>query len=899
MWRIELFGEPKLVGYGLVINRFESKRAVALLAYLALHSETRHPREVLADRIWPDAPLDSARNRLKQALASLRRIMEPPSVPVGSVLDADRASIGLRPGAFTCDVEEFRQFVKAGDFSAAAELKKGELLPGIYDDWLEDIRLELSAYEYDLEMASPAQHREVVPKQTRQRIHIPAAVSSFVGREEECQRIADALSRSRMVTVTGFGGIGKTRTTQQVGRLWSGGDVFFVPLVGLNSVEQVPYTILSSIGAEPHLGDPIGAIQALLKNEPNLLILDNAETLPGHELGELLVQLLECCPDLRLLISSRIPLRCPSEAVFALSPLSMPTAGIDLESLVEYESVRLFVDRARNARPDFQVTANNAGTIASICGKLEGNPLAIELCAAWSRLGTSAMLSKLDQGQAMLSARKGATSDRHGSTLRVFESTCDLLSTEAARLLGQLSLFRSGFELPLLDAFCSPPPSPEELTELIEASLVVPVYDSEPERFFLLESVRQHAEGLLTEAGTADCNQRFVEVFAQLSVQAQNSTPNPTFGISDQSDWVRFLQRNWDCFHHAAHLAGQSFANHVETIVFGTEWFWSLYVPNKEIVKTLEGIDTLNTKLLELTYLRANDPEEVLLQQYGEILDIAVNRKDLPLQAGVLLRMAKLKVMRQHMDGVEQLALRAATVFRDLGDILNLGQALHILYNAAIQLGNRDAAEIHMAEAEHCFRACGNQVNLAALVYTQCREHYIQKEYEQALVALYRCRDVAASLGNMRFMGRTANLFGVVLRHLGDEARARVYLYLSLLASLRVRDSRGSHIPMWNLFLSLGKDMLFESGVVIMGYAMKTYHTFFGSDLDPEDEDLLNEFNLRAKEALGPIRVAALEAEGRGLSLEQLELQLRTFLAAEIADHQSEIKAFLNQDRRV
>lgn len=889
MWRIELLGEPRLIGYGQIINRFESKRAVALLAYLALHPHTRHAREVLADRIWPDAPIEAGRNRLKQALASLRRLMEPPTVAAGSVLDADRGGIGLRPGSFTTDVEEFRRCVDAQDFVSASTLKRGDLLPGFYDDWLEDIRIELSSYEFELEnaaLALPAQSK-VLP--TKQRIHIPAAISSFVGRERECQEISDALARTRWVTVTGFGGVGKTRITQQIGRNWTTGDVYFVPLAGLDNARQIPYTVFTALGVEAPPGDPVKGLQLLLADLPTLLILDNAETIPGPEFSQLLIQLLEECPQLRLLVSSRIPCRAGAEAVYALSPLPVPVPNAETETLANNESVRLFIDRARNARPDFQLTPSNAATLATICTKLEGSPLAIELCAAWSRLGTTVLLSRLEQGQALLLARKGSVGGRHESTAQVFESTCALLSEEAVRLLGQLSLFRSEFELPLLDAYCTPAPSPEAISELIEASLVVPIYESDPERFFLLESVRQHASALLSSPESEACINRFVALFAELSTQAAKAAPNPGLGIKDQGDWVHFLSRNWGCFSHAAQLASELDVAQAEEIVFGTEWFWSLYVPSHEIVRALRLSRLLTSRLLEIAYLSPPGSGEVQIAQYDALLPEADDR----LVANILLYKAKLKVRMQDMAGVQELARQSADGFRRHGDLLNLGLALHIQYNTAIQAGEQDKGEQYRAEAEHCFRQCRSLVNLAALVYTQCRELYIRREYESSLSVLYKCRDIAAGLQSMRFMGRTANLFGVVLRHLGDEAKARVYFYLSLVSSLRIRDTRGSHIPMWNLFLSLGSSNRYREGVVVMGFAMNVFEEHFGEIQDPEDESLLQNFVSQANDALGPVEFARLEADGRRMSLEDAERVVSDFLGDEISCHRAEAKAFL------
>ncbi|MBS1712746.1 MAG: winged helix-turn-helix domain-containing protein [Armatimonadetes bacterium] len=892
MWRIELLGEPRVVGYGQTIVRFESKRAVALLAYLTLHPQTRHPREVLVDRIWPEADLDAGRNRLKQALSSLRRQLEPPWLGPGVVIDADRSHIGLRAGSFECDVAEFKEALVRGDTATARAMYRGELMPGYYDEWLEDARFELTSLALDLEdgpRPEPLSEPRPVAKWRRE---LPAEVTTFVGREDETRQVLDGLDRGRWVTVTGFGGIGKTRLTLQAARQWSEGDAVFVPLADAVEPGQVLSGIVRTLGGDNPQAD-VAAVAAFVGDRPTLVVLDNMEGAASTSTADALNRLLEQTPGLRLLVSSRVALKGRGESEVRLGPLPLPGPSDDTGAFATNPSVRLFVDRARNSRPDFQVTPRNAETVSEVCRRLDGIPLAIELCAAWSHLGVRSMLERLGTASSPLRARSTRPEERHNSLEKVFETTCDLLSPAARRLLGQLSVFRGGWDWELLEPVCEGSADFETLSELIEVSVVVPEYESDPPRFDMLVSVRQYAERLLEDTETGATNDRFVRHFTTLASMSRSVAPVPARDIVDQTGWIGFLSDEWPNVQHAAQVAASAGDPvSARTIVEDTEWFWSLYRSDGQILGCLDGDEGLTARILRATHGVADRNEGDVAALWDILVDEASRLGDDRILAEAALRKAKFKVLRQNMVGVEETAMMAKSKFEEAGDPVGLGQALHVLANCAIQKGDDEIAARTLDEADRHFRSAGSLVNLAAVAYTRCRALYMKERYAEALPALYACRDVAKGLRNMRFMGRTANLFGVVLRHLGQEDLARVYLYLAFESSREVRDVRAAHIPLWNLFQSLGTEGRWEDAVPVMGASMKAWETHYRSRLDPHDQPLLDRFLESAGSALGPTKMAGLEATGRALTLDECGDYLARILSGELAANEPETRSF-------
>jgi predicted ATPase len=353
---------------------------------------------------------------------------------------------------------------------------------------------------------------------------LPVPVTRFFGREEEIERIKALLCppETRLVTLTGLGGAGKTRLALEVaGRLRERfpGPVYFVALADLTRAGGIPDAILDALGLPrfANVPPPVQVTNALHRQR-SLLVLDNFEHL--IEEGALYLRdLLAGVPSLTCLVTSRQRLGIAGEREFPVLPLPTPrqqpgpstpqtTAQERLtpEQLAGFASVALFADRAPAARPDFEVTTGNGADVAALCRRLEGIPLAIELAAARAKALTPAqMLSQLDRRFDFLVSRQQDAVPRHRTLRAALDWSCDLLPAPVARFFGRLSVFRGGWTLEAAEAVgeVTAALALDYLEQLQDGSLVVAEEREGGMRFRMLETVRERAAEMLddVEAG--------------------------------------------------------------------------------------------------------------------------------------------------------------------------------------------------------------------------------------------------------------------------------------------------------------------------------------------------------------------------------------------------------------
>jgi predicted ATPase len=317
------------------------------------------------------------------------------------------------------------------------------------------------------------------------RHNLPADIASFIGREKELAEIARLLTTTRLLTLTGAGGSGKTRLAQRAAvdavRTFSDG-VWLVQFAPVTDGASLPRRIMTVLGIRGLPGQPLlGTLAASLASRHLLLLLDNCEHLIGA-CARLVETLLQACPHLHLLATSREPLRVPGETTWRVPPLTLPDkADVSTASLAQVEAVALFVDRARARRPDFALTDANAPTIATICSKVEGLPLGIELAAARIvALTPEQIVERLGDSLNVLSGGSRVAS-RH-ETLRGTLAWSDALLSEPERtLFRRLAVFAESFDLLAAEAVCSGGEIERAavldlLSSLVEKSLVEPSF---------------------------------------------------------------------------------------------------------------------------------------------------------------------------------------------------------------------------------------------------------------------------------------------------------------------------------------------------------------------------------------------------------------------------------------
>ncbi|MGN6169004.1 MAG: ATP-binding protein [Solirubrobacteraceae bacterium] len=483
------------------------KKARELVKLLALAPGHRLHREQVMDVLWRDREPAAAVNNLHQAVYVARRALGARAIEVRegflhliADVDVDRLEVAAA---------DARRLGTPDAYRAALSLCSGELLPeNRYDDWAEGRRealAELAAQLSDGAAFGSADAARLPP--------LPVDASSFVGREHELADLKTLLSSTRLLTLSGTGGVGKTRLALELARATEAsypGGAALVELAALADARLVPDEIAAAVDVRAMPGQQlIDALVEFLVPRSVLLVLDNCEHLLAATAG-LTDTLLRSVPDLTILATSREPLRVPGEVVFRVPSLDIPDPEqpVAPQELLRYEAVRLFVDRAAAAAPGFAVDDENAADVARICLRLDGLPLALELAAGrLAALGPAAIAERLADRFRVLRTASHASPTRQQTLTATLEWSHELLGPDERILFRRLAAFAGGFELDAVEKMCSDAELDaasiaDVLARLVEKSLVAAGGEFSGERrYHLLETVRLYARERLGDAG--------------------------------------------------------------------------------------------------------------------------------------------------------------------------------------------------------------------------------------------------------------------------------------------------------------------------------------------------------------------------------------------------------------
>ncbi|NUW33387.1 winged helix-turn-helix domain-containing protein [Nonomuraea sp. SMC257] len=462
--------------------------------------------------------------------------------------------------------------------------------------------------ELHLAILRGEEHREQAPRR-----RLPAPLNQLIGREEELARIA-ALGDARLVTIIGPGGTGKTRLAVEAAhRAGPGREAGFADLSPVDDGSQAPLAVLGALGLReaglqaPAAGrpDPVDRLVAALADQPLLLVLDNCEHVIAAA-AELARRLLDACPGLTILATSREPLGLTGEALVPLAPLAVPPPGTDPADALSYPAVRLFAERAAAVRPGFTIGPE----VAEICATLDGLPLAIELAAARLRTFTGPEIAARlnEHGRFKLLSRGDRTAAaRHRTLHAVVEWSWSLLSPEEREAARRFSVFAGGASLEAAESVCG---DGDVLADLVDKSLV----EADGGRYRMLDTIRLFCAERLAEAGDQrQARDAHAAWYLDLARRA-----DPWLRRAEQLDWLATLSAEHDNLQAALRHSVQDDPETASRLVGALAAYWWLSGRRGEITSSV-------VRLLDRT---GGEPLEGLEEEY--VLCVLLAVRDLP-----------------------------------------------------------------------------------------------------------------------------------------------------------------------------------------------------------------------------------------------------------------------------
>ncbi|MEV0622459.1 BTAD domain-containing putative transcriptional regulator [Nonomuraea sp. NPDC050404] len=412
--------------------------------------------------------------------------------------------------------------------------------------------------------------------------NLPASVSKLIGRDEALAEVCGLAGEERLVTLTGSGGVGKTRLALEVANRLLAEFADGVWLVALDQASRSPAeAVMAALDireeAGPALpGDLAGRLAAVLKPRRALLVLDNCEHVV-EQVAELAEVLLRACPGLRILATSREPLAVAGEVLWSVPPLDVP-ASADLAVMARSDAVRLFVTRAAASARGFRLEAGNAQAVAQLCRRLDGIPLALELAATRVRaLGVQGVVSRLDDRFRLLASGQRGAPARQQTLTAVIDWSWELLQEEERVVLRRLAVHADGCTLEAAEAVCTDGEADADvldlLARLVDRSLVVVVEAPAGVRYRLLESVSEYCRARMADAGEFDrVRQAHLRHYLALAVEAE-----PALYGAEQRDWLLRLDAEAANMRAALDTAADlGDAGGAVRLVNALAWYWFL-----------------------------------------------------------------------------------------------------------------------------------------------------------------------------------------------------------------------------------------------------------------------------------------------------------------------------------
>ena len=583
--------------------------------------------------------------------------------------------------------------------------------------------------------------------------NLPAQLTPLIGREQEIQAVCALLRRPglRLVTLTGTGGVGKTRLSLQVATelLDNFGDgIYVIQLAPVSDPELVVATIAWTLGVKETGERPLfDLLKASLQDKHLLLLLDNFEQVVSA--APQLAELVALCPQLKVLVTSRAVLHIRGEHEFPVSPLALPdlTYLPESEALSQYAAVALFLERARAARPDFKMIPTNARAIAEICIRLDGLPLAIELAGARIKLlPPQALLARLGHRLEVLTSGARDVPARQQTLRNTLAWSYDLLDTQEQQLFQRLSIFVGGCTLAAVEAMYStlgdvPAYVLDGVASLIDKSLLRQTeQEGEEPRLLMLETIREYGLEALASSGDMESTRRaHAHCYLRLSEHAEAEIGGP-----QQAAWLDRLEREHDNLRAALQ--------------------WSLEQAGNE--KAVEGERSMEIALRFGGALRDFWRVHGHISEGRNFLERALAAGEgieASVQAKAFIVAAYLAFVQSDYDHTETLCKKGLALYRELGDQPGIAHSVYLLGNVAWTRGDTATARALLAEALTLARAVDDEERAAYALFMRGLVESSQGEYARARALFEESLAIQRKLGNKRGVAHALSQLAQVL----------------------------------------------------------------------------------------------------------------------------------------
>ncbi len=626
---------------------------------------------------------------------------------------------------------------------------------------------------------------------TRRPTNLPTSPTSFVGRVREVSTVEALLRRAdvRLLTLIGPPGIGKTRLAVQAAAGLRNAfldGVWFVPLAALRDPRLIAPLVARTLGIKEVSGTSLRAsLQDHLATRQALLVLDNFEQLASA--APLITDWLTGAPDIKILVTSRAALDVYGEHEFPVPLLALPDPQdtVDLDRLLQYEAVHLFVERAQAVRPDFALTAENAALVATICRRLEGLPLTIELAAARMRVfPLPALLARLQSRLTLLTGGARDLPPRQQTLRGALEWSYELLEPEEQRLFHRLAIFMQGFTVEAAEAVAGPDAADGAgvlagLTSLVAKSLVQQQVSNDGEsRYAMLETVREYAREQLVASGDLPTVARRHALY----YLALAETAAPGLTGRHQAAWLRRLDREHDNLRTAlAWAVEEPDLTPALRLAVALARFWEVHGPVSEGRSWLEGAlvgdrgvpAELRARALHAAGNLAFDEDDYATAQTWHEESLALRRAE-GNRAGIadaLDSLGNVAHRQGHAARAQECVAESLALRRAINDRAGVGRTLVNLGALALGQGQYGPAREAFDEALRYMRLSGDAWGTALALNHLGEVLLYEGEYARAAALLDESLQLFRQLGDKRHSARALESLGMLARKQTDYAR--------------------------------------------------------------------------------------------------------------------------------